>query len=112
MQLRRDIDKPKKDILALSAVVEDSVRKAVLAAENRDGKMAQNVIEGDKQIDAMEVDLERIEENPEHLSGLIQWLSVSRYLERIADQATNIAEDVIYMLKGEIVRHQGDDFEK
>jgi phosphate transport system protein len=59
MQLRRDIDKLKKDILALSAVVEDSVRKAVLAAENRDGKMAQSVIEGDKQIDAMEVDLEK-----------------------------------------------------
>ena len=63
MPLRRDIDKLKKDILALSAVVEDSVRKAVLAAENRDGKMAQSVIEGDKQVDAMEVDLERIEES-------------------------------------------------
>ena len=42
---------------------------------------------------------------PGQMELLLQLLSVSRYLERIADHATNIAEDVIYMLKGDIVRH-------
>ncbi len=45
--------------------------------------------------------------NPADLDVLIHYLSVSRYLERIADHATNIAEDVIYMTSGEIVRHTG-----
>jgi phosphate transport system protein len=36
----------------------------------------------------------------------MQYLSVARYLERAADHATNIAEDVIYMVEGYIVRHR------
>ncbi|MBN1141913.1 MAG: hypothetical protein JXB25_09005 [Deltaproteobacteria bacterium] len=46
--------------------------------------------------------------NPEDFSAVISYLGVSRHLERIADYATNIAEDVIYMTDGEIVRHQTD----
>ena len=47
----------------------------------------------------------QIRRHPERLDALVQYLSVSRHLERIADLATNIAEDVIYMIQGEIVRH-------
>ena len=42
----------------------------------------------------------------EHVAGLIHLLTAARHLERLADHVTNIAEDVIYMLKGEIVRHK------
>jgi phosphate transport system protein len=43
---------------------------------------------------------------------LLAVLSVSRYIERMADHATRIALEVIYLVTGEIVRHSGDSFEK
>jgi phosphate transport system protein len=49
---------------------------------------------------------DQIRATPEDVERLIHTLSVSRHLERIADLATNIAEDVIYTVGGEIVRHR------
>ena len=48
-----------------------------------------------------------LEENPDYTGVYIQLLNVARQLERIADHATNIAEDVIYLIEGDIVRHAG-----
>ena len=211
--MQREMDKLKKMILALSAVVEESVQKAVESLQRMDVPLAQAVVQGDDQIDEMEVDLEeeclkilalhqpvaidlrfiisvlkinndlerisdlavnvaertigltsvgripepfdlsgmsrkveimleksldslvnldaqlarevcrlddevddlhkenysliktQIRQYPERLDALVQYISVSRHLERIADLTTNIAEDVMYMIEGEIVRH-------
>lgn len=46
-----------------------------------------------------------IREHPEEITYLINLYLISRHLERVADHATNIAEEVIYMVEGEIVRH-------
>jgi phosphate transport system protein len=214
VHLHRAIEGLKKRILELSAVVEESVGKALRAVEGRDAALAQEVIAGDSRVDLMEVeveeeclkilalhqpvatdlrfivavlkinnDLERIgdlavnmasrarklslvttppvvqidfqgmeqhaqmllrkslealvnvdknlatwvcrsddtvdaanrsvhkqviealRQHPEDVERLILLLSVSRNLERIGDHATNIAEDVLYMIGGEIVRH-------
>ncbi|MCA9772380.1 MAG: phosphate signaling complex protein PhoU [Myxococcales bacterium] len=53
---------------------------------------------------------EEIRRSPEDLEYLINVLTLSRYLERIADHAKNIAEDVVYMVEGEIVRHRTKDY--
>ena len=50
---------------------------------------------------------EAMKRDPSSLDVFVRFLSVSRHLERVADHATNIAEDVIYLLEGEIVRHGG-----
>lgn len=47
-----------------------------------------------------------VRKDPEQVERLLSYLSVGRHLERIADYATNIAEDVIYLIEGEIVRHK------
>ncbi len=46
-----------------------------------------------------------ISEHPERVGYLINLFLISRHLERIADHATNIAEEVVYLIEGEIVRH-------
>jgi len=48
-----------------------------------------------------------IRKNPEHVTYLINLYLISRHLERIADHAPNIAEEVIYLIEGEIIRHGG-----
>lgn len=215
MYLQLEIDKLKSQLLTLSALVEECVDKAVLAATRVDEAMAKEVIRTDQRIDEMEVeleeeclkvlalhqpvardlrviiavlkmnnDLERIGDlavniakrvrhlknglqlsketlssmtntvrtmlrtsldslvdldidlatkvlslddqvdelnrknfkeaiktmmaNPDQVDGIMGSLTVSRNLERIADCATNIAEDVIYLISGEIIRHHYD----
>lgn len=51
-----------------------------------------------------------IKKNPAQVEAFIHYLSISRHLERAADYATNISEEVIYMIEGKIVRHQPEEF--
>ncbi len=76
-----------------------------------DAKLAARVCARDDEVDQLKrtIRLEvekRIETNPKHLRPLLRLLAVSRNLERIADSATNISEDVIYMVDGKIIRHR------
>jgi phosphate transport system protein len=212
--LERDLDNLQRDLLQLAASVEEAIHKAIHALQDRDAVLAEEVIEGDKQIDSDEnhveeeclkilalhqpvaVDLrriaavlkinaelermadlaediaeraERLAELPEiptssklqrmtdltvsmvrqsldafvHLDARLartvcrlddevdrynsaiidelirvmksapdmvepglSWFSAVRHLERIADHATNVAEDVVYLVEGEIIRHR------
>ena len=220
MRLVHEVDRLKKMILTLAARVEENVRNAVAAVARRDDKLAAQVIDTDREIDAAEVDVEEeclkilalyqpvahdlryivailkinhdlerigdlsvsiaerardlsrmdppsldfdlmklaenaqamvgrsidalihvdlnlareiwlsdddidrhnerifaeaaaeIRRNPAQIEPMLALLSVSRNLERIADHATNIAKDVIYMVEGEIVRHRARDMRK
>jgi phosphate transport system protein len=212
--LQHELERLKRKLLSLSALVEHRIHEAVRALHARDGKMAREVIEGDTEIDQIEVeveeeclkvlalyqpvasdlrfivsvlkinnDLERIgdlavniarkalafagqtefqfpcdlteisqkteamlrdsldclvhldtslarqvcardcevnelkrvirerteqeiRQHPEHVVLLLKLLGACRNLERVADQAANIAEDVVYLVDGEIIRHQ------
>jgi len=77
----------------------------------RDTKRARKVRAGDDEVDELNRQIFRefsaaVRKNPDHVECLLSYLSVGRHLERIADYATNIAEDVIYLMEGEIVRHK------
>ena len=79
---------------------------------NLDPELARQVCVADKEVDALNKQvIEQAKEKmegatPEHLDALIRMISVARHLERIGDHATNIAEDIFYMINGEIVRHK------
>jgi phosphate transport system protein len=77
---------------------------------NMDAQLAYSVLNADNEVDEINRQMfELIEkgilETPDKAKGLLHLISVSRHLERIADHTTNIAEDVIYLCTGKIVRH-------
>jgi phosphate transport system protein len=91
------------------------LRKSLDALVSLDANLAREVCAADDQVDALNREAylqveESIRRHPDKMEPLIHLLSVSRHLERIADHATNIAEDVIYMCEGQIVRHQSEDY--
>ncbi len=103
VRLSRDIDKLKKRVLSLGALVEERFKMSVKAAECRDKEMAQTVIDGDVEIDQLEVDLEEEclkifalhQPVADHLRYIVAVLKMNNDLERIGDLAVNIAERVM-----------------
>jgi phosphate transport system protein len=78
---------------------------------NLDLRLAKKVLRADDVVDQinrqMFVELQGLmRQDPANIERAIHLLSASRHLERIADQATNIAEDVLFMVEGQIVRHR------
>lgn len=98
------------DLDNMTAKVQSMVATAMQAMVSMDTNLARQVCAADDEVDEIHHQMygrveEVIAQNPGQTQTLIRYLSVSRYLERIADHATNIAEDVIYMVEGEIARH-------
>jgi phosphate transport system protein len=86
------------------------LKKSLDSFVNMDVDIALRVCTLDDEVDNMmneayDVVKHAIGKHPDRVSYLINLLLVSRHLERIADHATNIAEEVIYLVEGEIVRH-------
>ena len=91
------------------------VRDSLDALVNLDTALAHEVCRRDDDVDDLNrVMFETLQElmatDPTTVERAVHTLSVSRHLERIADLATNIAEDVIYMVDGQIVRHRAEDY--
>src|SRR5579884_1273528 len=87
------------------------VRQSLDSFVNLSVKQASSVMRMDDEVDRYNAELiEEIEEamkkSPELISAGLSMFSVVRHLERIADHATNVAEDVVYLVEGEIVRHR------
>lgn len=88
------------------------LREALDAFVKADADMARHVLASDDIVDnfnreIIELMVEQMKEDSEQVDDALLILSASKNLERIADHATNIAEDVVYMVEGEIIRHMG-----
>jgi phosphate transport system protein len=86
------------------------VRKSLDAFVNRDAALAAEVCRSDDAVDGLYKQIFRelltyMIEDPKTVSRALHLLLISRNMERIADHATNIAEDVIYYVEGRDVRH-------
>jgi phosphate transport system protein len=91
--------------------VRHMVRDALDCLVERDVDLAYQVIRSDDEVDDLNretfgLTMEIMKSDPERVERASCLLSGSRNLERIADLATNIAEDVIFLVKGEVIRHR------
>jgi len=98
------------DYSIMSEKAQQMLHDSLDAFVNLDPKLAHKVIAMDDEVDqlqneAYDVIKQAMEDKRDCLSYLINLLLVSRHLERLADHATNIAEEIIYLVEGEIVRH-------
>lgn len=103
------------DFPRMAEISEGMVKSAIDALVHLDPEIASEVCRRDDQIDILHRDMYAkvaggMRANPGDIETYIHMLAVSRYLERIADHATNIAEDVIYMVEGIITRHRMDEY--
>ena len=102
--------KPYIDLPHLSTLVQDMVRRSLDAFVRKDARMATEVCQSDDAVDGLYKQLFRelltyMIEDPKTVSRALHLLLISRNMERIADHATNIAEDVIYYVEGRDIRH-------
>jgi phosphate transport system protein len=86
------------------------VRQSLDAFVNLDSRLARKVCRLDDEVDRLNHDIidelvQPMQASPDMVVPGLSLFSATRHLERIADHATNIAEDVIYLVEGEIVRH-------
>lgn len=104
-------DNPPFDLRGESRRVREMLAQALKALVAVDPQLAEQVRRADDEVDrihreACEQLKSRMREQPRDIGRLLHMMSVSRQLERIADHAVSIAEDVYYMARGEFLRHR------
>lgn len=105
------------DFARMAELAQTMLRNSLDAVVNLDPVRAREVCAADDEVDALNRQMyvqvqDAIRKYPEDLEALIHCLGVSRHLERVADLASNIAEEVIYMAEGEIVRHRVGEYQQ
>lgn len=109
--LHRELEKIKRQVLTLGALVEERVHQAIGSIENRDAAVARRLIQTDHEVDEMEVEIEEEclkllalhQPVAVDLRFLVAVIKINNELERIGDQAVNIAERVEVIAKREQV---------
>ena len=102
--------KPYIDVPRMARISQRMIRESLDAFVREDTELALKVCKDDDEVDQLNAQIFRetltfMLENAQTISRATKISSVSKYLERIADHATNIAEMVIYMVKGKSIRH-------
>ncbi|HTV61586.1 MAG TPA: phosphate signaling complex protein PhoU [Verrucomicrobiae bacterium] len=100
------------DLPRIAGLALDMLKKALDAFVNRDSAAARAIIPRDKEVDALNKQIHNIlaqhmVENPGAIGRCLHWMVASKSLERIADHATNVAEDVVYLCEAQDIRHTG-----
>jgi phosphate transport system protein len=111
----KPILKPLIDIPKLSTVAQNMIRDAIDAFVRKDIELAKKVVLSDEEADRLrnlvqeELINDYMARDASTAPRAVPLLLIARHLERICDHATNIAEDVIYMVQGKVVKHHPEE---
>jgi len=111
----KPILKPLIDIPKLSTIAQNMIRDAIDSFVKKDVELAKKVVlsdpEADKLRNAVQDELvnDYMSKDPKTADRAVALLLIARHLERICDHTTNIAEDVIYMVEGKVVKHHPEE---
>ena len=102
-----NLDLPRMAVLAL-----EMLKASLDSFVNRDSAAARAIIPRDKEVDALNkqihnVLVQHMVEHPDTIARCLHWMVASKSLERIADHAKNIAEEVVYLCEAQDIRHTG-----
>jgi len=112
--LKEPLLKPLIDIPRMAEVAQRMVKDSLDAFVQQDVTKAKTVCESDDEVDQYDDQMFRelltyMMEDPKAITRAVNLILVSRHLERIADHATNIAEDVIYLVEGKNIKHHAQE---
>ncbi len=111
--MEEPVIKPMIDIPHIAGLVQSMVRKSLDAFVTRDADLARSVLASDDAVDSLRTAsyhelVSFMERDPENIKAALDLLAITRNLERLADHSTNIAEDVLFLVKGIDVRHHAE----
>ncbi len=98
------------EIITMGKKARDMVKKAIDSVMNRDIELAKSVLEEDKIVDKLNKDIfkfliAKMKTSPEIIEPCSHLIVLSRHIERLADHATNIAEDLVFYVNAQIISH-------
>lgn len=105
------------DFPVMAQKAQSMLHKSLDALIRFDASLAYGIIAADDEVDAMNHDIyglisDSIRRDPARVDTYIHLLGISRHIERIGDHASNIAEEVIYLIEGKIVRHRTEQYKR
>ena len=111
--MEEPVIKPMIDIPHIAGLVQSMVRKSLDAFVTRDADLARSVLASDDAVDSLRTAsyhelVSFMERDPENIKAALDLLAITRNLERLADLSTNVAEDVLFLVKGIDVRHHAE----
>ncbi len=111
--MEEPVIKPMIDIPHIAGLVQSMVRKSLDAFVTRDADLARSVLASDDAVDSLRTAsyhelVSFMEHDPQNIKAALDLLAITRNLERLADHSTNIAEDVMFLVKGIDVRHHAE----
>ena len=111
--MEEPVIKPMIDIPHIAGLVQSMVRKSLDAFVARDADLARSVLASDDAVDSLRTAcyhelVSFMEKDPQNIQQALDLLAITRNLERLADHSTNIAEDVLFLVKGIDVRHHAE----